>query len=602
MKFIQKFSRNLMLLLLMLGLTACQVGNSDSTDTTEDTGDLVVSLTDGDGDFLAYAVDVTSIEMTRADGTKVETLPLTTRVDFSQYVDLSELLTVAAVPVGTYVSGSMTLDFSDADIQVEVDGAAVSASVKDSDGNAITTMTVDVTLDNHGALVIAPGVPAYLTLDFDLSSSNTVDTTVTPPTVTVEPVLVADVYLEAPKDHRVRGLLSEVSESDSYIRLALRPFYKKEGSFGRFNAYVDSETNYEIDGVTYSGAAGLTQMATLELGSWTVVYGSFNVDARRFEASEVYAGSSVPGANQDSLVGVVLSRSGDQVVLSAGSIVTASGGLIFNKDLNIDLSGLTVVTRQLTQTTYTIDDISVGQRLVMIGDLSDDMNSFTPTHARMMLSDLGGTVVSVVGSEITVDLQHLNGRPMARYDFTGTGTSSVVDADWNNYQVDAGTLSLSGVVVNAPVKVRGFVKPFGTAPADFVAQTVIGLSDIPANMQITYLLGSTAPFSSSSASGMVVDLTGSIFFHHVTRGWVVTDLSSFESSPTVAPNSAGTGLFAVTVNGTVYLYTTFAEFETAISTQLANGARLKRLGANGRFDDATVTLTANSGTAVFRQP
>lgn len=602
MKIGQMINRSLVLLLMLLGLAACQVTTEESTDEAG-TGELVVSLTDADGDFLAYAVDVTSISMTRADGTEVETLPQTTRVDFAQYVELSELLTVATVPLGSYVSGSMTLDFSTADIQVEVNGVATTATVEDADGDPITQMSVDVTLEEHGALVIAPGVPAYLSLDFDLATSNTVDTTATPPLVTVEPVLVADVALEAPKDHRLRGLLAEVNEDNSSIRLALRPFYQMAGNFGRFNAHVDTETVYEIDGVNYSGAQGLAAMAELDLSSWVVVFGSINIDQRRFEASEVYAGDSVSGSDMDSLVGVVLSRSGDQLEFNARAIVRANGGLIFNKTLTIDLPMETRVTRQLSTETYDKDDISVGQRLTVVGQLAedgDDLSMAAPAHVRMLMNDLGGSVVSVNDGELEIDLQHFNGRPMWVYDFGGSGSSSAEDADPDQYQINTADLSLAGIDIGDPLKARGFVTAFGTAPADLDAETIIKVADVTANMQVTYPFGSTAPFSSSSATAMVIDLQGS-FFHHVNRQWVATDLTSLDLAPTLLPNGDGKGLFVITVNGTVYVYTTFTEFETKLSERLAGGARLKRISASGGFDDASASLTANSATAVFRE-
>src|SRR3974390_286934 len=60
-------------------------------------GIAYVTLTDASGDFVSYTVAVTSLALKRADGTTVETLPSTATVDFTQLVDLSEL--VSAVDV-----------------------------------------------------------------------------------------------------------------------------------------------------------------------------------------------------------------------------------------------------------------------------------------------------------------------------------------------------------------------------------------------------------------------------------------------------------------------------------------------------------------------
>ncbi len=592
--FIRRFMSLGLALLLTLGLAACGVDDSASSN---ETGELVIGITDADGDFRAYAVDVTSIELERADGTKVETLPLTTRIDFSQYVDLTEFLTAATIPLGNYVAASMTLDYSNADIQVEVNNAAVSATVEDGDGNPITTLEVDVSLAGQNRLTILPGVPAYLTLDFDLQSSNSVDTSGVAPVVTVEPVLLADVALEEPKEHRLRGLLSEVDVNASRIKLAMRPFALRQGDFGGFNAYVDSDTVYEIDGISYSGNSGLAQMDQLSLASWMVVYGSLNTSTRRFEASEVYAGNSVPGSDQDSVVGVVLARNGDQLSVDAGAIVTAEGVLIFNQQVSVDLSATTKITRQLSVSIFGKDDISVGQRVALLGELNADNTAMATTnHARMLLNQVGGTAVSVNSGELVLDLQHINGRLATRFDFSGTGTGS--DADEANYQVNTGSLSLAGVDINDPVRVRGFVTAFGAAPADFDATTVIEVADVPASLLVTWAGGDSSPFSSSSVSGMVLDLSGSIL-HHVSRHWLVTDLSALPQATTLAPRSSGNGLFAINVSGTVYVYGTFEAFETALSERLAGGRPVQRVAARGQFDDAATTLTLNSMSVVF---
>lgn len=584
-----------LLLLVSLGLAAC---GGDST-SSSDTGELVIGITDADGDFRAYAVDVTSIELERADGSKVEALPLSTRIDFSQYVELTEFLTAATIPLGNYVAASMTLDYSNADIQVEVNGEAISATVQDSGGDPITTLKVDVSLADQNRLTILPGVPAYLTLDFDLQSSNSVDISGATPVVTVEPVLLADVELEAPKQHRLRGLLSDVETDDSRIKLAMRPFALRQGNFGGLYAYVDDATVYEINGVSYSGANGLAQMEQLSLASWVVVYGSLNTTTRRFEASEVYAGGSVPGSDQDSVVGVVLARSGDQLTVDAGAIVTAEGVLVFNQQVTVDLNDSTKVTRQLSVAQFEKNDISVGQRVALLGELNADNDAMVTTnHARMLLNEIGGTTVSANSGELVLDLQHVNGRLVGRYDFSGTGSSAASDADEANYQIDSGSLSLAGVDINDPVRVRGFVTAFGSAAPDFDASTVVEVGDVPAKLLVTWPGGESSTFSSSSSSGMVLDLEGSAR-HHLSRHWLITDLTGLSQPTTLAPRSSGTGLFAINVGGAIFVYGTFEAYETALSERLANGLPVRRIAARGRFDDASAIMTVNSMSVVF---
>ena len=148
-------------LTLALALAACGGGGSNDSPPASsapapssgctDCNKVLIALTDADGDFLSYTVDVASLKLRRANGDTVETLPATTRIDFAQYVELTELFTAATVPSGTYVAGTLRLDFSNAEISVEKDGAPVAARAVDSNGNALGVVDVNVTLDNRRA-------------------------------------------------------------------------------------------------------------------------------------------------------------------------------------------------------------------------------------------------------------------------------------------------------------------------------------------------------------------------------------------------------------------------------------------------------------------
>ena len=67
--------------------------------THDECGTVFIGLTDADGDFLSYTVDVLSLELERADGSVINVLPNSTRIDFAQYVDLTEFISVATVPL-----------------------------------------------------------------------------------------------------------------------------------------------------------------------------------------------------------------------------------------------------------------------------------------------------------------------------------------------------------------------------------------------------------------------------------------------------------------------------------------------------------------------
>ena len=94
-------------------LATCDPGDPGSV---AECGTVIVSFTDADGDFLNYTVDVLSLTLETANGRVVETLPRETRINFTDYVDLTELVTIATVPPATYVAGTIRLDYSDAEV------------------------------------------------------------------------------------------------------------------------------------------------------------------------------------------------------------------------------------------------------------------------------------------------------------------------------------------------------------------------------------------------------------------------------------------------------------------------------------------------------
>src|SRR5260221_12657380 len=111
-----------------------------------DDGVVGIGLTDAAGNFLSYTVDVTSLSLTKTDGTVVQTLPQKTRVDFARFVDLTEFVTVASIRAGTYVSATMILDYTNADIQAD-DGtgtpgtAPPTTTIQDSQNNPVWTLS-----------------------------------------------------------------------------------------------------------------------------------------------------------------------------------------------------------------------------------------------------------------------------------------------------------------------------------------------------------------------------------------------------------------------------------------------------------------------------
>ncbi len=476
-------------LLLVAGFaftTACN-GTSGSSDNgaASGPGPLMIALADAQGDFLSYDVDIVSLTLTRADGTVVETLPVSTRVDFAQYTQLTEFLTAATVPSGKYVKASITLDYQAAAIVVEdtVGNPVTVNTIIDEAGNPAGVMEMSVGLSNTNSLVIAPGIPAHLLLDFDLAETNAVSFDASGvPSVTVTPRLIAEVNRDKSRLHRVRGALKKVFVDRSGFLMAVRPFRHlitdPEDRFGLLPVKTHDRTIFKVDGVRYLGVAGLEAMLVVPAMTRLIVLGDFRLNPRRFSARAVYVGSSMVGDGLDMVTGSVMRRAGDVLTIYGASFAQGGDGLTRRSIVEVLLAETTIVQKQLSDENFTINDISVGQRLTVFGALTGETATAltmdaTDGQVHMWLSSIGGLRVGAAGTPLVLNLRSINGRPFSLYNFAGTGMDMTSDADPANYQVDTGVLDVSAIGADAVVRARGFVTPFGSADPDFTAITVI---------------------------------------------------------------------------------------------------------------------------------
>jgi len=587
-------------------LPACQQNGKASNNAASSSGsdsNLAIGLTDAKGDFISYSVDVKSLTLTKANGAIVETVPVTTTVDFAQYTDLTEFFTAASVPNGAYTSAKMTLDYSAANIQVEdVDGNAVKvANIVDAKGKPITTLEVNVKLegDKH-KLVISPGHLASLTLDFDLKASNKVSADLS--TVEVAPYLLAEIESHKPKLHRMRGGLKSVDVANSSFDLILRPFAHavkdadRDDRFGAMTVSTNDTTVFEINGVTYDGSTGLKTLNTMAAFTAIVAVGDLRFNPRRFEAREVYAGSSVPGGTLDVVTGDVIKRVGTTLTVKGATLVRKGGGMIFNDEVTVTVGTSTKVHRQLSKDLFGIGDISVGQRVTVHGNLTDENPGSLKLDAtsgivRMLLTTVRGTVVSTdaVNHVLVLNLQTISGRQVSLFDFAGTGVDLASNANPANYEIDTGSLDLSSLSVGGPVAVRGFVKPFGFAPKDFIAQILVDAEDVPTTMFVDWAPASANAFSVVSATGLTLNLAGASLLE-VWRAGVKTDLTG--KTPVIKPAASDDGLYFVKQGEVTQMYTSFADFAVGIETRLSTNAKVEALVAGGEYDDSSVTLTS----------
>jgi len=567
-------------------------------------GVAYVSMMDASGDFASYTVDVVSLTLKKANGSTVDTLPVGTRIDFADLVDVKEFVTAATIPNGSYVSGTMRLDFSNADIVVDVNGTPTRGVAVDASGTALTTLDLEIQLDNRRQLNIAPGRPALLELDFDLLASNTVDLTKNPVQVMVQPFIVASVDLAESREARVRGPLVSVDTAAGDYRIDLRPFRHASARLGDLTVHTTSTTEFEIDGTSYTGAAGITALNALAVGSPTAAFGTLNVDQRRFTASRVHAGTSVPGSQFDVIEGNVIARSGSNLTVRGATLIRRNGTVVFERgDSTLIVGPNTKVTKDgQRDTTQSLNSgsISIGQRIHAFGTVSEAANGdatldATAGRVRMHLTHLLGMVKSTVPGTVTLDLDAIDGHRAPVFNFAGTGVQPAQDAVASDYEIATGSLNLGNLDVGSAARVFGFVTPFGTAPPDFEGRTLVDFRDVPAVLAIGWgLAGTNAPFVAIDATtGVVIDNDNSRIGarHFIAIGPLLIDITTLASGPRIAPDASNPGVFAIGEPRRVEVFTTFADFVARLNAKLL-AQKVVSLTATGSYDEATNVLTS----------
>jgi hypothetical protein len=601
-------------------LTACGGGGGPNspepstdppvpTSNCTDCGTAYITLTDADGDFLSYNVDVVSLTLKRANGALVETLPATTRIDFAQYVDVTEFLTAATVPNGSYIAATMKLDYTNADITVEQNGAPVAARAVDANGAALGVVDVTVTLDNRHHLVVSPGRPSLFTLDFNLAASNSVDLATSPATVTVTPALVASLEIVEEKDLRVRGRLVSVDTAASTYLVDVHPFSIKDTRFGQVTVHTAADTTFEVNGTSYTGSAGLAALSAAGPGTATAAFGTLTTATRQFDAETVFAGTSVPGAGVDTVIGDVIARSGNVLTVRGATVMRNSDGPHFARgSVQVTVGPDTKVVKGGTVPGQLVDigAISVGQSIWAFGTatpvnssaMSGDWNlDATAGRVRMHPTKIFGFVKQTDAGSLTLQLESISGRKVSAFDFAGTGQTAAQDADPENYEVTTGRLSIPTVNNGEPAKLIGFPTPFGAAPPDFDARTVVDYPALPAMLAMTWSpTGTGAPFSSMEPTGLVLDLANpDIGRVHVLKvGPRIINLTQLPASPSIVPPDSGSTAYVVVLRGECHSFQDFSDFVEKLGEQLDGSTSMVGLNASGRYDAASNTLVARS--------
>jgi len=593
-----------------------------------------MTITDAAGDFLSYQVNLVSLQLQKADGTMVETLPATTAVDFVQLLDLSEILSARQIPPGDYVAAQVTVDYANASIMVD-DGTGTGVAVKpiDAGGAALGQLQLMVQLDVKNHLQTNSGKISRIAFDFNLLASNMVD--LTAKTVTVSPVLVANVVPVDNKQVRVRGEIAAVDTANSAYTVQVDPFHDhNEDKQNALVVHTTDATTFEINGTPFVGAAGLAQLATLAANSLSVAFGSVDLTTQTFAATNVLAGTSVEGGGFDHIVGTVTARSGNTLIVHGVHMQDHDNGddhdgadAFLAGNATLTIAPATTVTAQGQSSAtpaHTIAEISVGSLIDAFGSASKDGTGKITIDAsagrvRLDLTDVQGVLNAVGSNQITIKLNSIERLPSSIFDFSGTGAGAAgAPSDPTQYVLGTGNLSLSPFTVGSPLAGIGFVAPFGGTPPDFNAITLASGSqgDIDDNdddndnsgrgaqMDIDWgKSGTTAPFKTLDATHLDIDVSNSSIgsHHRIQVDPQDIDIKALASDPSIVAASSGMTQFAITGQHgrATDNFSTFADFESALATGLNWTIAALRLTADGQYDAAGNTFTARRITILL---
>ena len=594
--------------LLAMGLAACGGSNNGSDDTERST--LTLALTDAEGDFLQYEVDVEQLQLVNKKGDVVSALPVETRIDFAQYTDLTEILNILTVPAGYYTDAKMLLDFSDAAIVVQdMDGDAIEADAVDSDGNPLTQVWADVQLGRFGngqGVYFRAGKAAKFTLDFDLDASNnlTIDSEANTAETEVEPVILAEASINTNRDHRIRGLIDSVDEGENSLTVSVRPFrHYQDRPFGTLELTVADDATFEIDKETCVSGC-LSQLADMT-NEPVVGVGKFQSGSETFELTEVYAGTSVPWSGGEFIKGVITDRDGDLVTVQGVKFKPESSSFVVSNSHQLTLTDALAITRPMTPAEDVSDDnLTVGQRVRFYDeDGSDD--EFVASHARLLMNQLRAKVDAAddVEQELTVEVSLFNGRRPGAYEF------ATVEADADQYLINSGSLT-DAADAGDYLKVRGWVNPYDfDTPAkldneDFDATTISNLNILSrgAGLRVVWPEDTSDTLVSSDSQSLTLNTATADHAEARFAGFRCDFKDVSCAADQVLVNADTTGIYVIKHKSQqeVIIYLTFSEFESALTDELATeGVHLARINAHGQWDEAEMEFNSDRITAIL---
>jgi len=618
----------------IVGLVAGGCGN-----TTFNYGTVFLTVSADPSPYAAYVADVTGIALVQSNGSYGLSYSngFGKTIDFAKLADTTEVFGAPAVIEGTYTSATITVSYGAAvsantiaaQIYVDVGGTSQAATLVDPTGATASSYTYTVNFDPAHPLVVKGGTAAHLDLHFDMNVATVLNTATSPVTATVRPFLTASTQPVINKPVHTRGEFVAADKGGGNFTINSVAFFDSPSyspvPLGAIQVQTTAQTTFNVNGLVFRGADGITAISTLPINTVLTAYGSPGDTTGQkpiINATEVYAGIAAENVLQPRLTGTVASRVGntlhihnaelvaaDNLIAGAYGLVTDSHVLVkFFNDVavTVDDNTLVRVDRQ-PEVASSLALISVGQQVELTGKLNVDSAGTTSVDStgangglvRLTPTTAWGTLTNAttVGSAVA-DLVTLGGVVPAALTFTGTG--SATDSSAAAYKINTGTVDLTADAgTTTPWRFDGTVNPFGSAPPDFTATAATAGTSTDQVLEIDWgSSGTTSPFSAYSSAGLVVaiDSTSLGTAHVIRTGPTSIDLKNPDVIPTIVQDTSQTGQYSIgnpvsTTTG-ITVFHSFDALVGHLGGVLNNTNTVQKLVAVGHWNSTNNTFTA----------
>jgi hypothetical protein len=612
-------------------------------------GTQVATLTTERGHFTSYIVSIDQIYVTRSDGTIGYVSTQALRVDLAQISSHVNLMNTSPLQQGTYVSATIVLDYSAPYITVDYDGQFGPTTVLDAaTGAAPGQETFTINFDPNHPLTIGNQTSSQLNFNIDLEASNTINfSNGLPATVTIHPVVSVTSTPVYTKPVLTRGIFVFTDTTNGNFVMNTRPLHD-EGittngqTFGALTVIPNAQTYWNIDGVPYTGAAGLAQLAkmqsqtaSLQIGAigtgngQPAPFGNLSGDTPTFAATEVYVGSSLESTVEDHIQGIVAGISAGTVNILGCWTVDRIGNPTFVQTLPVTVvANSTVVSADgNANVPNALSSISVGQFVDISGQLLDTNGNLvyaygtTPVkldatfgQVRIQPTTLWANLNSTASGTANVSLDWVAHYepfdtaaqpPTANFNFAGTGTSTSADATATNYIINTGSLTVptspTGALFPGLLQIVGTANTFGQGPPYFTATSITDASALPQQIILEWPLTSYNPFPTGVyPTGLNVNLQDPHLLLHVLRtGPSQVDINSLPNlTPgvlTIVPSTASGSQFSIgNITTGQYVYGDPTGFANKVIGFIAGGDPTYKLVATGQYNPSTGSFTATN--------